>query len=540
MKTDPVYIIGHKHPDTDSVASAIGYAFFKKAMGVKAIPCRLGDINSETEYLLNRFGFEVPMLLHDARNTIGDIEIDPPVSIGPESTIAEVILLMNQHNVPSFAVTDEDGHIIGFISKSDLANIGLGDTAEGIELLKHAIPADIAKTLDGQLIYDDPELHLSGKTSIIALTAKGTENYDVKDRIVIVGDSPEAMLELIENGAGMVIAVWTKEIAMEVIAAAKERHCPVIISGHGTMNTSRYLFFTPRISLIMKSPILFKRTDLCEDAAVRMAHSRFRNYPVADEEGRLVGYVGRYHLMNSKNKSIIMVDHNEFSQSVRAIEKAQILEVVDHHRINDFATGQPVAFRNEIGGSSATIIATMFCENQVLLSKNLAGLLLGAVLSDTLMFRSPTTTEKDRKIANVLAALADLDIEEFGAEMFAATAVNSRGDVFDMIVRDIKYYEIDGCKTMISQVIIDSALSMNTRRIEIMHAMDSLVQKKELDLLVVAFTSIIEDGSLVFASGEKANRCMEAFPTTPENGPLQKGLLSRKKQILPAVTAALE
>jgi manganese-dependent inorganic pyrophosphatase len=235
------------------------------------------------------------------------------------------------------------------------------------------------------------------------------------------------------------------------------------------------------------------------------------------------------------------VDHNEFSQSVKAVEKAQILEVVDHHRINDFATTQPVSFRNEIVGSTATIIATMFRENQIPLSKEMAGLLLGAVLSDTLLFQSPTTTQKDIDTANILAAIADLDIGTFGREMFAVSAANMKHSLKENIVQDIKYYDINGCRTMISQCMVSSVRSLIGRENEIQAILDSLVEKKGLNLIVAAFTSITEEGSVFFAGGEKKEAVQEAFPDHSEVGhDLQKGILSRKSQILPMITEVLE
>lgn len=538
-KEEPVYVTGHQHPDADSIASAIGYAFFKKAMGIRAIPCRLGEINNETRYLLKRFNFAEPMLLTDARKTLGEIELDPPKYISPETTALEAISMMDSSGV-SLAVIDENEKLVGYVSKSDLANIGLSDTAAVIELLKHTPVADMVKVINGQLIYDDSAVHINGKVSIIALTKSKTKNYEVKDRIVIVGDETEAQLDLIKKGAGVLVVVWAKSIDERVLAAAKEYHCPIIISGHGTMNTSRYILLSPPVKLFMtKNPMTFTKETLVEEVERRMQKTRFKSYPVVDKNGKFVGYVTRYHILGYKNKKIIMVDHNEFSQSARCVEKAQIIEVVDHHRINDFATSQPVSFRNEIVGSTATIIATMFRENQVPLPKELAGLLLGAILSDTLMFQSPTTTKKDEDTANILAALADLDIDTFGKEMFSASAMSTSQSIHEMVVQDIKFYDINGIHTMISQIIVNDPKAITKREKELMADMDELVIKKDLDLLIVAVTSIIEDGTIFYAAGEKADAVNEAFPNSHKHL-MHKGILSRKGQMLPQLVEALE
>ncbi|MBR3310948.1 MAG: putative manganese-dependent inorganic diphosphatase [Solobacterium sp.] len=541
MNNDAIYITGHQHPDTDSIASAIAYAFFKKAKGIKAIPCRLGPVNNETAYLLKRFGFDEPYLLKDARKTLSEITMDSPEYITKDTTVLETIRKMHELDRNSFAVLDDDMKLAGYVSKSDLANIGLSDTAAEIELLRQTPVEDIAKSIDGIVLYTDAETHINGKVSIIALNASKTEHYDVHDRIVICGHDPEAFDDLIRKGAGMLIIVWPKEIPQSVIDTAKQYHCPVIVSGHGTMNTSRYLFLSPPVHLIMtRKPIVFRNTEYAEDARLKMMKSRFRSYPVLDEENHLIGYVSRYHILNHKPRKLILVDHNEFSQSVRHVESGQILEVIDHHRISDFATTQPVSFRSEIIGSSATIIATMFRENQILLTKEMAGLLLGAILSDTLVFQSPTTTEKDRECANILAALSDLDIDTFANEMFTASASGENQTIREMIVQDIKFYEIEDTRCMISQVIISLTDHIRNRENEIMTEMNKLVKSKDLDLLVVAFTSVLEDGSVFYAAGEKAPMCLESFYGNTEEHTLVKGVFSRKKQILPKITEILQ
>lgn len=537
---EPVYITGHCHPDTDSIASAIAYAFFRRARdGVKAVPCRLGEMNQETKYLLERFGYEPPILLKDARKTLAEIELDSPEYITPEMSVLETIRRMHELDRPSFAVLDEHQRIAGYISKSDLANLALSDTASEIELLRQTDVYHMAEAIDGKVLLDDRETHINGKVSLVAMSAEGTHNYDVKDRIVIVGNDAEAQIDLIEKGAGLLIIVWAKQVEERVLACAREHHCPILLSGHGSMNTSRYLFLSPPVRLLMREPIAFRDTDFAEEAARRMMKSRLRCYPVIDADNRLVGYMHRYHIMNYHNKRIILVDHNEFSQSVKAIEKAQILEVIDHHRINDFATSQPVAFRNEIVGSTATLITTMFRENQIPIPPALAGLLLGAVLSDTLNFQSPTTTEKDRSVGNLLAALAGLELDVFAREMFE-NAVAKDEAIPNLIIKDIKYFDIESFHTMISQILVGRVADIRGSETDIQRRMDELTAKKNLDLLVVAFTSVIDNGSVLFFAGEKASAAAEAFPDLPnETHSVQEGILSRKGQILPKIQAAL-
>ena len=540
---DPVYITGHQHPDTDSIASAIAYSFFKRSMGIRAIPCRLGSVNAESAWLLKRFGFEEPMLLTDARVRLSDITLDPPTFIKPDTTIFESLRQMEEQGHTYCGVVDDDMHLLGLVTKGDIAQVGLGDTHHNIDILSKTPLDNFVKTLDGKLIYRDDAMHLNGKVSMIAMAEIAQlDAYQIEDRIVILGSSSVAQRHAIERGAGLLIIVWANSVEPDVIELAKAHHCPIIISGHGAMNTSRYIYFAPAASTIMKTNIVtFTDIELAEDVGKKMLRSRFHIYPVINTERKLVGYVARYHIMNCKNKQIILVDHNEFSQSVRAIEKARVLEVIDHHRINDFSTTQPVAFRNEIVGSSATIVSTIFRENQIPIPQNLAGLLLGALLSDTMNFHSPTTTPKDIQTANILAAMAALDIEEFARDMFAVTANTSGKTYSEMINQDMKIYDIKECKLAISQVIVTSTKALREDDQEIQQAVESFAAKKRLDLSVLVFTSIMENGSIIYAGGNRAAWIPEAFPNREnEEHSFQQDLLSRKKQILPRINEIVD
>ncbi len=542
MEKNRVYVTGHKHPDTDSIAAAIGYAFYKRANGIKAIPCRLGKLSAETKYLLERFGFEQPMLLDDARYKLGEITLDEPVSISPDKTLFEAIRVLAKNNRQICSVVDDDGRLLGIVTRSDAADIAMGDTESTAKLLKDT-PIECIKTaINGKILYEAPGRKMNGKVGVIAITSEDLSGFEVKDRIIITGSDSKAQTDMIRLGAAVLIVVRADDVAPEVLEAAKVHNCSIIISGHGTMNTSRYVYFAPRVSQMMvTNPIKFYASELVEDAGRKMLRSRFHAYPVIDDDEKLLGYVSRYHVMNTGSKKMILVDHNEFSQSVRGIEKAEVLEVIDHHRINDFSTNQPVAFRNEIIGSSATIVATIFRENQIPLPKNLAGLILGAILSDTLKFQSPTTTPKDIATAQFLAGIAGLDIDEFAKDMFSVSA-NIKGKTLnELLNQDIKFFDIEGCKTMISQVIVTSADIAREMESQVQELLEQFVKKKELDLCLMAFTSILENGSVVFAAGDKAAWAAEAFPDKEgETLSLQTGVLSRKSQILPRITAVVQ
>lgn len=539
IKKEPVYITGHLHPDTDSIASAIAYAFFKRSMGIRAIPCRLGPVNAESAYLLKRFGFDEPMLLKDARVRLSEITIDPLTYITEDKTIFECLKQMTEDQRTYCGVVDDEMRLVGLITKSDIAAVGLGDTAYNIELLKKINLDNVCTTLEGKIIHREEKMHLNGKVSMLAMADRSRiEKYELKDRIIIVGDDSATQKQAIEKGAGLMILVWADCVTDEVLEVAKEHHCPIVISGHGAMNTSRYIFFATAIREVMqRNVITFSANELAADVGAKMLRSRYHIYPILDTDKKLYGYAARYHIMTSRNKQIILVDHNEFSQSVRAIEEARILEVIDHHRINDFSSKQPVSFRNEIVGSTATIVATIFRENQIPIPQNLAGLLLGALLSDTMNFHSPTTTDKDRQTANILAAIADLDIDEFANEMFTVTADTTGKSYAEMLDQDMKIYNIHECNLSISQVIVSSTDQVRKESTMIQSAVEEFCRKKRLDLAILVFSSILDNGSVVFYGGNRSEWAAEAFPNKDgEDHSFHEGLLSRKQQILPRIT----
>ena len=536
-----VYVIGHKNPHADSVAAAIAYAAYKREQGIDAVPCVLGKINKESKYLLDRFGFEKPMLLETAQVRLDEVDLASPIAITPETTIFESVHLMDKEKREGFAVVDEEKKILGWVSKSDLANIALNDTKLLHGMLRDTPTEYIAKTISGSVIYDDAERHLNGKVSILTMTNKDNlEDYDVTDRIVITGSNKKAQKILIEKGAGMLIIIWVKKVDDSVIKLAEEHHCTIILSGYGAMNTSRFLFFAPPVRMMMtKKPMKFYVHELAEDAGRKMGRAQFRAFPVVDEEEHLIGYLMRHHILNYNDKQLILVDHNEFSQSVKGIEKARVLEVIDHHRVTDFSTSRPVSFRNEIVGSTCTIIATIFRENQVPIEENLAGLMLGGLLSDTMNLQTPTTTEKDVQTANILAALAGLDLDRFTEELFSVTE-DEGGSLEELMNRDIVFEDVMGVRLMLTKVNVPQVEPYRDRAEDMQHTLDVLTKNKNADIGILSITSALENRSILFGAGDKANWLFEAYPD-PEGEPhsIHEGLISRKMQILPSISSVI-
>ena len=529
---EKIYVTGHRHPDTDSVAGAIAYAYLRERMGDTCVPCCLGSLNEETKYLLKRFDFPLPYVLKDARLALNDIALDDPVSVSPDTSIQVALEMMKEASLSYMGVVDEDNHLLGIVTVSDISRIAMGDTSVGIDLLKDTSIMKICDAVGGKLIYADTERKLNGKVSIIAISADGVDHYEIKDRVVILGDDPEAQKTLIRKGAGALIVVWTQGIKEDVIALAEEYHCSLIISGHGSMNTSRYIYFAPPVEMILRKDVVkFSSDELLEDVSRKMAATRHRTYPVLDENQRLLGYVSRYHMMSAPKRKIVLVDHNEFSQSVKSIEKAEIIEVVDHHRISDFSTPLPINFRNETVGSTATILTGMFQERQIWIPKNLAALLLGAILSDTLNFSSPTTTQRDIFMANVLSQISGLDIPSFSRELFGIYRNALERSMKDVITTDMKVYDFNGHTTYVSQVLVYDFSGLKDREEEIRTASADIIASLEGATIVVAFTSIIDKATYFTAEGRMKKIIENHFSPDREH----KGIVSRKLQIIPVL-----
>lgn len=538
---DVIYVTGHRNPDTDSIVSAIAYANLKQKMNINAYPCRLGDINPETQYLLDRFKMHVPMLLQDARSQLDEIEMDKPVTMSPETTMYECLSVMNNHHKKTLSIVNHLNQLLGVVTSSNLSDVLMGDTARSIELLSRTPIEYISKTVDGKLIYAPEYPHVSGKTSIPALSASGLNNYDLEDRIVIIGNDTQAQLDCIHMNAGMLIVVWASNIAPMVIQAAQEKQCGLILSGHGTMNTSRYLFYASPVKEVMTTDlIVFNKAMFVEDAQAKMIRSRYRSYPVVDNKNHIFGFVSRYHLLNAKKKKIILVDHNEMRQSVNGIEHAEIIEIIDHHRIGDISTSRPITFRNEIVGSTATIISKMYIEADIEIEPNMAGLLLGAMISDTLNFKSPTTTNTDIAMASKLAMISELDIDEYAKEIFMVTNTLKDKTMEEVLQYDQKEFDIAGNKVIIAQMTMYQLNELTAIEEELHVEMEKLKKAKKAKLVVMTFTSIHDNGSKIYSVGELSEFVPMAFPNDPnELNSFQDGIVSRKNQIVPKLTLIL-
>lgn len=539
---DLVYVCGHRYPDTDSIVSAIAYAHLMNNQGVNAVACRLGNVNDETKYLLERFKVSTPLLLKDARATLEEIEMDDFKTITINTTIREALDIMSESSKQTLAVVNEKNQLLGIITNSNLSYVAVGDTARAIDMLSRTSVEAIAKTIEGKLVYAPLDFSFNGKVSIAAIAATRLQNYELDNRLVILGNDVDAQVQAIEKGAACIVTVWTDNIAPQVIELAKERGCAIIMSSHGTLNTSRYLYFSPSVLEVMSSDVVsFNKSDYVEEVGKRMLKTRYRSYPVLDDQNRIYGFVSRFHVLNRRNKRLVLVDHNEYSQSVQGIEEADVIEVIDHHRIGDLSTTRPINFRNEIIGSTASIITKMYREQGVEIPEQMAGLLLSAMISDTLNFKSPTTTSQDIELGNYLSKLSGEDIEKLAKDIFEVTASLKKKSAEEIIKQDTKKFTINGQRVMVSQVVVYEFSEVRKIMDDFHKGMDAFAKSRMLDLLVVVFTSISDNGSIILGAGKLKQAVAEAFPNKEgERFSFFEDVVSRKNQIIPRLSTAIQ
>ena len=538
-----IYVTGHQKPDTDCIAAAIGYAFYKRAQGLDAVACRLGRVNLESKYLLKKFHFSKPLLLKTAKVRMDEIDLDEPLTITSDLSILETVRKMEETGRESFAVTDGEGVLQGWISKTDIAKLALGDTEPTREMLRQTSAEYFARAVNGKVVYDDPDRNISGSIGILTRNEGDTLiECDPEGKIVINGNEKRGSLELMRQGAGMLVLLHTESVDPEVLSLAEEKHCPIILSGYSAMNTSRYLYLASPVGLIMRDKVtVFYSHELADDVNKKMAATRFRSYPVVDKKNHLIGYVSRYQIMNYHNKKLILVDHNEFQHSVEGISRAPVLEVIDHHRVANFSTPRPVDFRNEIVGATSTIIATIFRENMIPFSKELAGLLLGGILSATVNLQAPTTTSLDIETANILAAMADLRLNEFAEEMFSMDTEVRDKMVDEMISHDMIFRDIAGIRVVFGRVNVSDIRAYREDPLDIHARLQDYCRSRDLDLCILAFVSALENGCILYYAGAKVEWALEAYPNNPgELYSFQEGVVSRTSQIIPRVAEVIQ
>ena len=495
-----IYITGHKNPDTDSICSAIALAELKNKMGQDAEAIRLGNLNKETEFVLDYFKVQKPRLKTSIKPQVRDIEIDAAYCVNPSLSMASAMDLIQKNNISSLPVVDDDDNLIGIVSLSNIASTYMEIWDDSIIGRSNTSFENILDVLRGKVLYlPEKPRSLSGKMAV-----KAIKNQDLisEGDIVIVGDDVKDQESVIRKGISLLILTISSKLDDRLMELAKENNVAVISTGLSTFMVARLLPQAVPVAYVMTRDdlVVFHKDDLIDDVREKMSQSRFRSYPVLDNKGKVIGNISRYHLISNLKKKIILVDHNERNQSIDDIDSAEIIQIVDHHRVANVSTSSPIYFRNEPVGSTATIVSKMFFENGIKPSREVAGLLCAAIISDTLLFRSPTSTETDKYVLNKMKKIAAIDVEDFAMKMFrAGTSLEGRKPD-ELLKSDVKNFSIEGVNVRVCQIFtmdLDSTASVEK---DLKDAMENFVASSDAETFVLMITDIFKEVSEVILS----------------------------------------
>lgn len=530
----PIYITGHKNPDTDSIVSAIAYAEFKKKQEINAVPVRLGSINNETEFLLEKFGFEDPARMYTARSLLKEIDLDKMSFVSKEVTMKKALELILKTKNKILLVADKQKHLEGLIALDDLTYMWTKQDSELENIIKQIKTEDILNTLEGQLVLKGNR-GLSGKMHIFPGLKSNVED----DSIVLTRNEDDKIKYCLDLGASFIIVVTSSPISKSVLDFAKQADATIITTSLTPLSVTRLIYQTPAIKFVMAKKekiVYFEETDTVQDAVKKITKTRHRSYPVLDENDKVIGGLSRFHLFNYDKKRLILVDHNEYKQSIDNIEDGEVLEIVDHHRFGGFESESPISIITKPYGSTATIISELFFENDVALNKNLAGLLLGAIISDTMNFNSPTTTQEDKEIAVKLEKISKIKAKDLSKEMINNSDSLVSRKFIDIVYDDFKEFNIDGNRIGLAQATCKSKQEFENIKKDLQVYLNDACKMNSYELMIIMLTNPNGSGSYVLSAGNRKDIINDIF-NIKEN--FVKGLLSRKKQLLPEVIKAI-
>ena len=533
---EPVYVFGHRNPDTDSIVSSMAYASLCNALGDNDyIAVRLGHVNDETTFLLERFGMEAPPYLNTVRTQVRDIAYDTPPTIASSVPVSHAWRILQEDGGHSaLPVTDENGHLFsmvtaGSIAESDMRSI----TCPAVD---HVPVFNLLSALEGRIINDEDDIfgEISGEV-VFALPSSPNHHHGIREgSIVICGQQEDVVEEALRQKASCIILCQT-DLA-EKYRGMSSSTCIIVTPCDG-YRAARMLYQAIPVSRVCETNelVYFHLNDFIDDVQETVLKSRYRSYPILDVHDHVVGTLGRFHLLRPRRKRVVLMDHNEKSQSVAGLEQAEIVGIIDHHRLADVQTGYPVFMRNEPVGSTTTIVATMYQERGLMPAPKLAGLMAAAILSDTVLFKSPTCTPLDKRIAERLARIAGVDLDELGREIFSiGTSPDKPAE--EILTADFKEFHIAGQTLGIGQATCLDTEGMMSRIDELLEAMSARKDKRGYDMILLMLTDVLREGTELVFLGDSSVISM-AFSTNEIKGHhvFLPGVVSRKKQIVPAL-----
>ena len=546
MAGEEIHVIGHINPDTDSVCSAIAYAAFKRQMtGKNYTAKRAGQINSETRFVLQKFGVPEPEYLSDVRTQVFDIDVVQVPGVGSDISLKRAWEIMKEGGLATLPVVCKNGQLEGLITIEDIAKSYM-DVYDSCIIAKAETPfRNLIETLEGEMIVGDPdEIIQSGKCLIAAANPDLMENYIEKDDIVILGNRYESQLCAIEMGAKCIIVCDGSLVSFTIKKLAESKGCFIIKTPYDTYTATRLVNQSMPIRYFMKQKALitFQRNDYVDDIRETMAKKRYRDFPIMDLNGSYYGMISRRSLLGARKKRLVLVDHNEVTQAVDGLDEAEVLEVIDHHRIGSLETMNPVYFRNQPLGCTATIIYQMYREQELEISREIAGLLCSAIFSDTLIFRSPTCTETDKKAAYALAQIAGIEPESYAAEMFAAGSNLSAKTPEEIFYQDFKKFVVNDVSFGVGQINSMTQKDLEDVRERMIPYMEKALTAHSIPMLFFMLTDILQGTTELLCAGNGAKElALEAFHLKDDTDQIiLENTVSRKKQLIPALMQAIQ
>lgn len=547
-------VIGHKNPDTDSICSAICYANLKTSItGKEYVPCRAGHINEETQFVLNYFGVEAPELVSNVKTQVRDIEIRETAGVDRNISLKKAWNLMQDANVVTLPAVNANNVLEGLITVGDITKSYMNVLDSSILSKARTQYSNIIETLEGQLVIGEESAYFDqGKVLIAAANPDLMEYYIAPHDLVILGNRYESQLCAIEMEADCIIVCEGAAVSMTIRKLAQERGCTVITTPYDTYTAARLINQSMPISYFMKTEnlITFEDGDFIDDIKDVMASKRHRDFPILDKDGKYRGMISRRNLLGARGKQIVLVDHNEKNQAVDGIENAEILEIIDHHKLGTVETIAPVFFRNQPLGCTATIVYQMYNENSVPMDKKIAGLLCSAIISDTLLFRSPTCTEIDKMAALALAGEAGIDINQYAREMFSAGSnLKSKTDD-EIFYQDFKRFNSGKVSFGVGQISSLNADELDSLKERLLPYLKKAHKEHGVDMMFFMLTNILNESTILLYEGTGALPMLTNAFHLEENteearnsasGTVElPGVVSRKKQLIPAIMIACE
>lgn len=538
-----IYVTGHRHPDSDAICSALSYANLLNRTGRPAIACRQGPLNEETKFILKRFGLENPLLLTDARVQLKDIDLDKPAIIRTSETVHHAWHVMLKKQNRMLFVVDENDNLAGICTTSDLSRVRTQSDRDLVTLLSTATLENIARTVGGEILVQPDHFEHNGMIHIITLDEMEARRFALGGGIVIMSSGEEKQMMMIERGVKLIIITCNADISQNVLTKAAESGVAIIKTFYDTMHTARVITESYSVEQVMTTNMMiFQEDEYIDEVSARMFNSRVRSFPVLNAEGKIAGAIARYHTRNFARRKIALTDHSAVNQSIGYLDQAEIVAIIDHHHIGNVTTDLPIEYRNHRCGCTCTIVTKLFKENGLEPEPAIAGIMMSAILSDTLNFKSATTTQEDRDTVEYLAKIAGIDdVQAYAREMLGASVALRDSTPHEILNRDLKNYEIGRYRFAIGQTNYGHIEEVQQILPEFKANMEKEQAENKLDLLVMLFTDVMGEGSQFIFYGPLSRIMPEVIETVfDEHSGFDSGIISRKQQMMPKLSAIIK